>query len=182
MQLVATQTTKGLCIPIQYPPVKRNHNPDMLCPHTLGDESPAVTASVTISTLHQNSESEQREIQNFDRTKISNSESGTPPQAQYDHNTQPIPLHERPLYLRLQRKRLDLFSQLGRRDKEHARHQFPGTLRPFQSFPDHLDDDGVSASHPLDSRDAPDVALALVFQLLENVEELARNLELVVGV
>ena len=65
---------------------------------------------------------------------------------------------------------------------EHARHCLPGALHRLQSLPGHLDDKLVAACRPLDSRDAPDVAFALVFQLLENVEELAGDLELVVVV
>ena len=65
---------------------------------------------------------------------------------------------------------------------EHARHRLPGAFRLLQSFPDHLDDEFVDACSPLDSRDAPDVVLALDFQLLENLEELDGNLELVIGV
>ena len=64
---------------------------------------------------------------------------------------------------------------------EHARHRLPGALRLLQSFPGHLGDELVAACSPLDSRDAPDVVLTLVFQLLDNVEELAGNLELVIG-
>ena len=37
--------------------------------------------------------------------------------------TQPIPLHERPLLFRLQTTRLYLFAQHGRRVVEHARHR-----------------------------------------------------------
>ena len=40
----------------------------------------------------------------------------------------------------------------------------------------------VAACSPLDSRDAPDVVLAVVLQLLENLEEFAGDLELVIGV
>ena len=65
---------------------------------------------------------------------------------------------------------------------EHARHRLPGALRLLQSFLGHLDNELVAACSPLDSRDAPDVVLALVLQLLENREELAGDLELVIGV
>ena len=65
---------------------------------------------------------------------------------------------------------------------EHARHRLPGALRLLQSFPGHFDNELVAVCSPLDSRDAPDVVLALVFQLLENLEELAGNLELVIGI
>ena len=65
---------------------------------------------------------------------------------------------------------------------EYARHRHPGALRLPQSFPSHLDNELVSACSPLDSRDAPDVVLALVLQLLENLAELAGDVELVIGV
>ena len=64
---------------------------------------------------------------------------------------------------------------------EYARHRLPGALRLLQPFPGHLDDKLVVACSPLDSRDAPDVVLALVFQILEDLEELAGDLELVIG-
>ena len=65
---------------------------------------------------------------------------------------------------------------------EHALHRLPGALRLLQSFPSHLDNELVAVCSPLDSRDAPDVVLALVLQLLENSAELAGDLELVIGV
>ena len=65
---------------------------------------------------------------------------------------------------------------------EHARHRLPGALRLLQFFPGHPDNELVAAYTPLDSRDAPDVVLALVLQLLENFEGLAGDLELVIGV
>ena len=63
---------------------------------------------------------------------------------------------------------------------EHARHRLPGALR-LESFPGHLDDELVAACRPLDSRDAPDVVLTLVFQSLENLE-LDGNLKPIIGV
>ena len=95
----------------------------------------------------------------------------------------PIPLHERPLLLHLQPQRPELFVQHGRRVMEHARHRLPRALRLLQSFPGHLDNELVTACSPLDCRDAPDVVLALVLQkLVENLAELAGDLELVIGV
>ena len=64
---------------------------------------------------------------------------------------------------------------------EHARHRLPDALRLLQSFPGHLDNELVAAGSRIDRRDAPDVVLALVLQLLENLEELA-DFELVIGV
>ena len=75
---------------------------------------------------------------------------------------QSIPLHERPSLRRLQLQRLELFAQHGRRVMEHARHRLPGALRLLQSFPGQLDNELVAACNLLDSRDAPDVVLALV--------------------
>ena len=77
---------------------------------------------------------------------------------------QSIPLHERPSLRRLQLQRLELFAQHGRRVMEHARHRLPGDLCLLQSFPYYLDNELVTACSPLDSRDAPDVVLALVLQ------------------
>ena len=65
---------------------------------------------------------------------------------------------------------------------EHAQHRVSGTLRLLQSFPGYLDNKLVAACSPLDGRHAPDIVLALVFQLLENLAELAGDLELVIGV
>ena len=65
---------------------------------------------------------------------------------------------------------------------EHARHRLPGALRLLQSFLGDLDNELVAACSPIESRDAPDVVLALALQLLENLEELAGDLELVIGV
>ena len=65
---------------------------------------------------------------------------------------------------------------------EHARHRLPGDLCLLQSFPYYLDNELVTDCSPLDSRDAPDVVLALVLQLLENFAELAGGLELLIGV
>ena len=65
---------------------------------------------------------------------------------------------------------------------EHARHRLPGALRLLQSFPGHLDNELVAACSPLDSRDGPDVILALVLQMLKNHAELAGDFELVIGV
>ena len=65
---------------------------------------------------------------------------------------------------------------------EHARRRLPGALRLLQSLPGHVDNELVPACSPLDRRDAPDVVLALVLQLLENLEELAGDVELVIGV
>ena len=96
--------------------------------------------------------------------------------------TQSITLHERPLLLRFNLQRLELFAQHGRRVMEHARHRVSGALRLLQSFPGHLDNERVTACSPLDSRDASDVVLALVLQLFENLAELALDLELVMGI
>ena len=44
------QTTHGMCIPAQQPPVKRQHHPgQILSTHNLGDEPPSVATSGTIS-------------------------------------------------------------------------------------------------------------------------------------
>ena len=75
---------------------------------------------------------------------------------------QPMPLHDRPLLLRLQPQRLVLFAQHGRRVMELARHRLPGALCLLRSFPGHLDNEPVAACSALDSRDAPDVVLVLV--------------------
>ena len=92
----------------------------------------------------------------------------------------PIPLYESPLLIHLQPQHLELFSQHGRRVMEHARHRLPSALRFLQSITGHLDE-LVPACSPLDSQGAPDEVLALVFQLLENLE-LAGILELVIVV
>ena len=73
--------------------------------------------------------------------------------------------------LRPQPQHLELFSQHGQRVMGHARHRLPGAFRFRQSFPGHLDDELIAARSLLDSRDAPDAVLALVFQPLENLEE-----------
>ena len=91
-------------------------------------------------------------------------------------------MHERPPLLRLHPQRLELFVQHGRRVIEHARHRLPGALRLLQCFPGHLDNELVATSSPLHSRRAPDVVFSLVLQLLENLEEPAGDLELVIGV
>ena len=93
--------------------------------------------------------------------------------------TQPIPLDERPRVLRLQPQRLELYGQHGRRVMEHARHRILGVVRLSQSFRGNLDDELVAACSPPDSRDAADVVLAVVLQLLENPKELAGDLEFV---
>ena len=54
---------------------------------------------------------------------------------------------------------------------EHARHRLSGILRFLQSFPGDLD-----------SLYAPDVVLAVIFHLLENLKELASDLELAICV
>ena len=76
---------------------------------------------------------------------------------------QPMPLHERPLLLRLQPQQLELFAQHGWRVIEHARYRLPGAFRLLQSFPGHLNNEFVAACSPFDSLDAPDVVLTLVF-------------------
>ena len=63
-----------------------------------------------------------------------------------------------------------------------AHHRLPGALRLLQSFTDHLDNELVTVDSPLDSRDAPDVVLALVLQILITLKELVGDLELVIGV
>ena len=63
------------------------------------------------------------DIQNSDKSKFSNAESGTPPNHIIRSQTQPIPLYERPLLLRLQSQRLELFLQHGQRVMEDARHR-----------------------------------------------------------
>ena len=75
---------------------------------------------------------------------------------------QSIPLHERPLLLRLQHQRLELFAQHGRRVMEHARNRFQGAFRLLQSFPLHLENELVAACGPIDSQDTPNVVLPLV--------------------
>ena len=82
-------------------------------------------------------------------------------------------MHERPLLLRLQPQRLELFAQHGRLVMEHARHRLPGALRLLQSFLGHLDNELVAACSPLDSQDAPDVVLDLALQLLETLKSSA---------
>ena len=52
----------------------------------------------------------------------------------------------------------------------------------LSAFSGPLDDELVTACSPLDSQHAPDEVAALVFQLLGNLEELAGDLELVIGV
>ena len=64
--------------------------------------------------------------------------------------------------LRLQPQPLELFAQHGWRVMEHARHRLPGALCLLESFPGHLHHELVGACSQFDSRDAPDVVLALV--------------------
>ena len=95
--------------------------------------------------------------------------------------TQPIPLQERTCLLRLQLQPLELFAQHGWRVMEHVRHRLSSALRLLQSFPGYLDNEFVVTYSPFDTRDDPDVVLALVLQLLDN-RELTGDLELVIGV
>ena len=66
--------------------------PDMLCPHSLGDEPPAVAASAgATSALRKNSKYEKktRDSKFRKKIKVSNSEFGIPPKPQYDQTRIP---------------------------------------------------------------------------------------------
>ena len=113
---------------------------------SLGDEPPAVAASGTISA--QRKKLQVRKTRKTRKSATQNLESL--PKSQYiGSQTQSIPLHERPLLLRLQPQRLELFAQHGRHVMEHARRRLPGDLRLFQSFPGHLDNELFAAFSPL---------------------------------
>ena len=65
---------------------------------------------------------------------------------------------------------------------KHSQPRFADAFRLLQSFPGHVHNELVPVCSPLDSQDATDVVLALALQLLGNFEELAVDLELVIGV
>ena len=65
---------------------------------------------------------------------------------------------------------------------EYARHRLPGAVRLVQSFPGHIGNELVAACSLLDNRDDPDVVLGLLLQCLGNLPELARDLELIIGI
>ena len=115
-------------------------------PHTASATNRQVRLRQALSALNAKTPSQKSATQNLESL----------PKSQYiGSQTQPIPLHERPLLLRLQPQRLERFAQHGRRVIERARHRFPGALRLLQSFPGLLDNGLVAACSPLDSRDAP---------------------------
>ena len=106
--------------------------PDKLCPHTASAMTRQLWLRQALSAP--NAELQVRENRKNIKSATQNFESL--PKSQYiGLQTQRIPLHERPLLLRLQPQRLELFVQHGRRVMEHARHRLPGALRLLQSFP-----------------------------------------------
>ena len=120
-----------------------------LSTHNLGDEPPAVAASGTISAQRRNPKSEKQKTR-----KLATQNLQPLPKSQYTGSqTQPVPLHKRPLLLCLQPQRLEFFAQQGRRVMEHGRHRLPGALRLLQSFLGHLDNELVATCSPFDSRD-----------------------------
>ena len=180
MQFAETQTTRSEHFSTTATRKTAASTPNMLCPHT----SSAMNHQLWLRQGHYQRPTQKLQVRKTRNKKsakqeISNPESGIPPSNPHMIRMQPISLYERLLLLRLRPQRLGLFSKHGRRVMEHARHRLQGVLRLLQAVPGNLDNELVAACSPFDSRDAPDV---VGFQLLGNLEELAGDLELVLGV
>ena len=177
-----------MCNPVQHPPVKRQHQPRTNSVHTQLRLNRQLWLRQAISAVNaRNSESDKQKT----RTSATHNLQFLP-KAQYDHKRNPYRCTRARFSFAFSRSALNSLRSTagasrntrdidGRRVTEHARHRFPHVFRLLQSFPGQLDNELVAACSPLDSRDAPDVVLALVLQLLENLE-LADDLELVIGV
>ena len=120
--------------------------PDKLCPRTASAMNRQLWLRQALSVLNaRNSKSEKPEKNRRNR-KLPTQNLESLPKSQYiGSRMQSTPLRERPLLLRLQPQRLELFAQHGRRVMKYARHPLQGALRLLQSFPSHLDNELVAA-------------------------------------
>ena len=106
--------------------------PDKLCTHTASSMNRQLLQRQALSALNARN-SQVRNARKTEKSATQNLESL--PKSQYiGSQTQPIPLHERPLLLRLQPHRLELFVKHGRRVMKHARHRLICAPRLFQPF------------------------------------------------
>ena len=114
--------------------------PDKLCPHTALAINRQLWLRQALSALNAETPSQKNGKTENQQLRILNPS----PNHYIGSQTQPIPLHERTLLLRLQPQRLELFMQQGRCFMEYARHRLPGALRLLQSFPGHFDNELVA--------------------------------------